>query len=172
MEERFGRKRLWIGLGALGLIFLCLMACGLLTVVGLVPRPAAVVPQPGATLGQPQGSEDGAVPPAQAYDYGRPAAGWFPGGGLLGLLAYGISLLFKVAFWGLLLMLLLGLVRRLFWGPRHRCSPGSHEHWKEHPHAGWSAWHSHGADFRDKSGTAGEGDESSAPNAEYAGPQV
>jgi hypothetical protein len=172
MDERFGRKRLWIGLGALGLVFLCLVACGLLTLVGLVPRPAVLVPQPGTALGQPQGSEDGAVPPAQVYDYGRPAVGWFPGGGLLGLLAYGISLLFKLAFWGLLLMLLLGLVRRLFWGPRHWCRPGAHEHWKQHPHAGWWDRHPHGAHSRGKPDAAGEGDEPGAPDAEYSGPQV
>lgn len=172
MEERLGRKRLWMGLGVLGLVFLCLTACGLLTLVGLVPRPAVLVPGPGAALGQAQGGDGGAVPPAQAYEYGRPAAGWFPGGGLLGLLAYGISLLFKVAFWGLLLMLLLGVVRRLFWGPRHWCRPGGHEHWKEHPHAGWRAWHPHGAHSCGKPDAAGEGDEPAAPNAEYSGPQV
>ena len=172
MEPRFGRKRLWIGLGALGLVFLCLVACGLLTLVGLVPRPTALGPQPGTAFEQPQGSEDGAVPPAQAYGYGRPAVGWFPGGGLLGLMAYGISFLFKLAFWGLLLMLLLGLVRRLFWGPRHWCRPGSHEHWKEHPHAGWRDWHPHGAHARGKPDVEGEGDEPTAPNAEYSGPQV
>ncbi|MFN2291299.1 MAG: hypothetical protein ACK2UC_08940 [Anaerolineae bacterium] len=172
MDERFGRKGLWIGLGVLGLVFLCLMACGLLTVVGLVPRPAVLVPQPGAALEQPQGSEDGAVPPAQAYDYGRPAAGWHSGGGFLGLLAYGISFLFKVAFWGLLLMLLLGLVRRMFWGPRHWCRPGSHEHWKDHPHAAWRAWHPHGRHPGAKPDTAAEEEDPGAPNAEYAGPQV
>jgi len=172
MEERFGGKRLWMGLGALGLVFLCLMACGLLTLAALLPRPAVIVPQSGTTVGQPAASEDGAASQAQDYAHGRPAAGWFSGGGPLSFLAYGISLIFKVAFWGLLLMLLLGFFRRLFCWPRYWCRPGWDEGWQDRPHGGWRAWHPHGMHRRDKSGTTGDDYESGAPNAEYRGPQV
>ncbi|MGC9333441.1 MAG: hypothetical protein ACP5JJ_04785 [Anaerolineae bacterium] len=170
MEKRFG-KRLWVGLGVLGFVFLCLMSCGLLVLVELM-RPAAAVSQPGAVLGQPPADADGAVPPVQDGACGRPAAGWFPSRGPLGFLAFGIGLIFKVAFWGLLLMLLLGMVRRLFWGTRHWCRPAWDERWKDRPHTGWRAWHPYGVHRDEKSGMAGEENESGAPNAEYSGPQV
>jgi hypothetical protein len=103
MEERFSGRKLWFGLGALALIFLCLMVCGL-AVLALAPvhlGPAYGV----APYVQPPAAGGGAAP-VPVYQYSL---------GPLGILAAGVGLIFKLIFFGLLLLLVFGLVRRLFW---------------------------------------------------------
>jgi hypothetical protein len=81
--------------------------------------------------------EEGAVPPTIYYGHGD--AGPFR------VLTSGIGLLMQLLFFGFVLLLLFGLVRRLFWGRRHWCPPypgrppeGSE--WRGKPHGPW-AWH-------------------------------
>ncbi|MEJ2208806.1 MAG: hypothetical protein P8129_07200 [Anaerolineae bacterium] len=118
MDKQFGRKGMWFALGVLALVFLCLLACG--------AAAAVFAPRGGGVWVQPPASEAGAVqPPMVYYAHG----GWGP----LGLLGAGIGLLFKLAFWGLLAMLFLGLLRRLFWGRRHACPPPWYGAWQGAP---------------------------------------
>lgn len=127
MDERFRGKGLWVGLGVLAIIFLCVMMCG----VGAMfagPRSAVYV--------QPPVAEEGvtAPPPPPAF-YGHGPAGvsrYGAVGGPFGFILGAIGALFKLAFFGLLLLLGLGLAKRLFFG--HRCwgpPPG----WRPPP--GW-----------------------------------
>jgi hypothetical protein len=135
MDERFRGKGIWVGLGVLAIIFLCLMMCGagVMVMLGTRVGPAyGVVPQV-----QPPAAEEGAAPPAIYHGYG--------GSGLFAVLSSGIGLLFKLLFFGLILFLLFGLARRLFWGHRHWCppypgQPPEGKDWKGQPHAPW-AWH-------------------------------
>jgi hypothetical protein len=130
VDERFRGKGVWIGLGALGIIFLCLMLCGMGAMFA-GPR--------GAVYVQPPAGGEGPVAPPVYHGYGP-----------FGFILAGVGFLFKLAFFGLLLLLGLGLVKRILWG--HRCwgpAPG----WKspESPqgegnaYAAWGpwAWHRH-----------------------------
>ena len=162
MDERFRGKGIWVIAGVAGIVFLCLMLCGLGAMVTTFTRSEAVYVQPPL-------DEGGAVPP-QVYQ-GPLGMGRYGGHGPFGFLASGIGLFFKLAFWGLLLLLLFGLVKRLIWGPRH-CHPGPWRHhyrgkppkgkeWEGKPHA-WGpwAWH-HGKPWE------AEGE----PTAEEGGPE-
>jgi hypothetical protein len=113
MDERFRGKGIWIGLAALALIFLCVMLVGFAAVATLAPRlgPAyGVVPQV-----QPPAGGGGEAVPAPYSGYAPIRGYWGP----FGLVGWGIGLIFKLLFFGLLLLLLFRLVRHLFWGPRH-----------------------------------------------------
>jgi hypothetical protein len=99
MDERFRRKGIWIGLAALALVFLCVMLVGLAAVATLAPHLG-----PGSVAVPEQGN--GYVP-IRGY--------WGP----LGFIGWGIGLIFKLLFLGLLLLLVVRLVRHLLWGPRH-----------------------------------------------------
>ncbi|MGD9047263.1 MAG: hypothetical protein PVF77_04370 [Anaerolineae bacterium] len=147
MDERFQDRRIWAIAGVAGVIFLCLMLCGmgalatmfLRSGTGLVTVPQ--VPAPPA--------EAGAVP--QVY-YGP------GGGGLFGFLTYGLGMFFKLMFLGLILLLAFGLVKRILWGPRHwgphrrwahYYGPHKHRHgppggkeWKGRAHP-WGPWAAH-----------------------------
>jgi hypothetical protein len=147
MDERFRDRRIWAIAGVAGVIFLCLMLCGMGALATMFMRPGtglATVPQ----VPVPP-AEAGAVP--QVY-YG-PA-----GGGLFGFLAFGLGMFFKLAFLGLILLLAFGLVRRILWGPRHwgphrrwahYYGPHKHRHgppggkeWKGRAHP-WGPWAAH-----------------------------
>ncbi len=186
MDERFRGKGLWIGLGALAVVFLCLMLIGFAAMATLAPRLApayGAVPQ----VQPPAGTEGGAVP-APYYGY-APLRGHL-GGGLFGVIGFGIGLLFKFLFFGLLLLLLFRLVRHLFWGPRHwgyrHCGP----YWGGKPPAGeegekptgppWGprAWHHHPKGWGPPPWWAakdepapGAQDEPDTAESEYTGPQ-
>ena len=108
MDERFQGKGLWIGLGALAIIFLCLMLCGM----------AAMFAGPrGAVYVQPQRHSGGAHTMAPGGE-GAVAPPVYHGYGPFGFILAGVGFLFKLAFFGLLLLLGLGLVKRILWGPR------------------------------------------------------
>lgn len=175
MDERFRGKGLWFGLGAVVLISLCLLLmCGAAFALLAPSRVAPVYVQP------PAASEGAVQPPVTYY-------GLSPLGGLF----EGVRMLFRLAFMGLLLLLLLGVVRRLSWGPHHwrphywaqgSSGPGSegqpggearprapwdwrwHHHWGPPPWCGPAPEHA-----------AGEGKVPGAPEAEaatgYSGPQ-
>ena len=98
----------------------------------------------------------------------------------------GISLLFKLLFFGLLLMLVLGLVKRFFWGRRHwahhpwgpPCPPGMATQGKageDDPHAGWEPpfWHRHGKHWGPPPwwNAEAEPDKPADEDAAYTGPQ-
>jgi hypothetical protein len=171
MDERFRGKGLWFGLGAGALIFLCLLLIAGAFIAVLAPARMAPV------YVQPPAAGEGALQPPAAY-YGP---------GLLGGLFFGLKMLFKLAFLGLLLLLLFGVVRRLFWGP-HYCAPvpsgkgwegqpgggfQPHTHWRRHWHHPWGPppWWGPAPER-----AAGEGEAPGAPQAGeattgYSGPQ-
>lgn len=170
MDERFGRKGLWIGLGAAALIFLCLMLmAGAAFVAVLAPsRVAPVYVQP------PTAGEGALQPPAVYYGGSGPSGGLFSG----------VAMLFKLAFLGLFLLLLLGVVRRLAWGPHHYWAHGGapvppshggegaaggwHGHW---PHS-WGPRPSRGpAPGRARGENEEPGDREAGETASYSGPQ-
>jgi hypothetical protein len=179
MDERFRGKKHWIGLGALAVIFLCLILCGLGAMAMVMVRsgPACgVVPQV-----QPPVSQEGAAPPA--IYYGPMGMGWFGHSGPFGFILGGIRLLFGVALFGLFLLLIAGLVRRVFWGPRSWCPPywcrppqGKEGEGKPQEQGPW-AWHHHrrhwgpppwwGAEAE----SAREEGKPDAADPEYSGPQ-
>jgi hypothetical protein len=115
MDERFRGKGIWIGLGALALLFLCVMLAGFAVMAVFAPRlgPAYVV----APQAQPPAGGEGAAVPVPAYGYAP--MGWYAGWGPFGIIGFGIGLVFKLFFFGLVLLLLFRLVRRILWGPRH-----------------------------------------------------
>jgi len=89
-------------MGCLSLLFLCLLLAG--AAVFVLFAPARVAP----VYGQPPAAGEGAVQPQATCDFCP-----------LAFLFSGVKALFKVAFLGLLLLMLFGLGRRLFWGPYH-----------------------------------------------------
>lgn len=163
MDERFRSHRLWIILGALGTVFLCLMLCGLVTMAFAGMRSGPVY----GTAPQAPGAES-AAPPQIYYSPGV--------GGPLGFVVQGVGLLFRLAFVGLFVLLFAGLIRRLLWGPRH-CRPGywgrppEGQEWKGKAHPGWGSWarHWHGEPPEHRSEPAGPGDEPEDPDLAYRG---
>lgn len=138
MDERFRGKGVWIGLGALAIIFLCLMLCGLGTMAMFATSRDPVYVQPPA-------GEGGVAPPPAQYSPGPWGMARHGGFGPFGIISFGLGMLFKLLFFGLFLFLLLGLVKRLFWGHRrgglhHWGKPPQGKGWKDHPHAAWGPW--------------------------------
>lgn len=176
MDERLRDRRIWIAGGLLALVFLCLMACGLLAMASAALRPdpvVGVVPQ----LQPPAGQEE--VTPPQVY-YGPWGMGRPTGTGLLGFLFGSIGLLLKLLFLGLFLLLLIGLARHLFWGSRHwhprtwgphqRGKPPTDEEWKGRPHA-WGpwAWHGYGGRWEAEGKPDSDEGETDTANPAYGG---
>jgi hypothetical protein len=167
MDERFRGKGLWMGLGVLAIVFLCVMLCGagaLGTMFMSRSGPVyGVVPQV-----QPPTGDEGAVPPAYyGPGYGVPHVGFSPFG-----------FLFKLAFAGLFLLLLLGLIKRIFWGPRHWHrhhwgGPPRGKAWGDKPHPGWGPWAWHGCGQEEESEAQPRGEEGESGSGEfaYSGPQ-
>jgi hypothetical protein len=161
MDEMVRRRGIWIGLGVLALITLCVMACGLgaMFFTGAARDPIYV---------QPPAAEEGFAPPPAYHGYGPLTAGRHAGGPF-SLIFAGIGFFFKLAFFGLFLLLLLGLVKRLFWGRRcwgrhYRGRPPEGKEWKGKPHHMWGpwAWHMHAERWGPEAGEAeaseGEGE--------------
>lgn len=107
MDRRFGRRGKWFALGLLALVFLCIVAC-IGTAAMLALRPAGIWMQPPA-------GEGGVVPRAVYH----------PAHGIWAFLRFGAGLLFL----GLFVLLILKLVRRLFWGSWHAVSPYGYGPW-------------------------------------------
>ena len=146
MDERFRGKRVWIGLGALVLIGLCLMLCfGAMAFTMRGPVYGAV-----PYVQPPAGAEGGAAPPLY---YVPTPFGWGLHGGFgpFGLLFLGVGMIFKLLFLGLILFLLIGLVKRFCyggphpWGPPFWGKPPEGEEGENKPRTGWGpwAWHCH-----------------------------
>ena len=110
MDERFRGKGLWIGLGALAIIFLCIMLCGMGAMFA-GPRSQVYV--------QPPVGEEGVAPPPAYYGFGPLGTGRHSVAGPFAFVFGAIGFAFKLAFFGLLMVLLIGLVRRIWWG--HHC---------------------------------------------------
>lgn len=141
MDERFRGKGIWVGLGVLAIIFLCIMMCGLGAMFA-GPRSAVYV--------QPPVAEEGvaAPPPPAAYGYGPAGVGHYGTVGPFGFVFGAVGALFKLAFFGLLLLLGLGLVKRLFfgrrcWGPPYGWKPPEGKEAEGKPYASWEprSWH-------------------------------
>jgi hypothetical protein len=136
MDERLRGRGLWIGLGGLAIVFLCVLVCGLGALAFLGVRSGPVY-----------------VPPAAGAGGGTVAPGYYyapVGAGLLGSLGTGISLLFRFLLFGLLLLLVLRLFRHLFWGRRawrmHAWpQPPEGREGQGQEYAAWGpwAWHRH-----------------------------
>lgn len=170
MDERFRGKGLWFGLGAVALIFLCLLLITGAAIAVLVPSRVAPV------YVQPPAAGEGAMQPPVMYH----------SPGLLGGLAFGLKMLLGLGFLGLFMILLFGMVRRLFWGLGYCASvpsgqgrqgqPGGgaqpHTHWRRHWHHAWGPppWWGPAPGH-----TAGEGEAPGTSEAEaapgYSGPQ-
>jgi hypothetical protein len=184
MDEKFRGKGMWIGLGAVAIVFLCLMLIGFAAVAAFAPHLGpiyGVAPQ----VQPPAGSEGGAVP-APYYGYAPLRGG--AGFGLFGILGFGIGLIFKLLFFGLLLLLFFRLIRHLLWGPRHwgyrhwgpcwgakppegkegqgpsGATPGPWA-WPHHRHWGPPPW------WAPESGPAPETGKPDTAESEYTGPQ-
>lgn len=145
MEKRSRRTGLWIGLGALIIIAMCVMLTGLGTLLMLRGHsgPAqGMVPQVQA----PATEQGGAVP---APYYSHHSMGRFGGFGPLGFIGFGIRMIFRLVFFGLLLAVFVGLTKCLFWGRRHRWAhchgkapEGEDEEWGPMPwHGLHKNWH-------------------------------
>jgi hypothetical protein len=94
------------------------------------------------------------------------------GVGLFGLVFRGIGLIFMLGFCGLLFLLFMGLIKRVFWGhrhwgPPHRYVPKGKE-WKGSPHAarGPWPWHHHGAPWDVEDEPADEQEQTDNPDAD------
>jgi hypothetical protein len=163
MDEHYRGKRIWIGAGALAIILLCVMVCGL----GAM---AMVAGRSGPVYGvQPPTGEGSAVPPQATYGHGPLGMGRYGGFGPFGIIFFGIGLLFKLLFFGLILLVLLGVARRLFWGhgpwgAHYWGRPPAGKEWKGRPHAPWGpwAWHCHGGPWEQEAEPSGEKDEPDA----------
>lgn len=170
MDEQFRRNKLWIGLAAAAILFLCLALCGLGAMITMGARSSTVYLQP------PAGQEGAAPPQVYHSSPGPLSMGGSAYTGPFGFIFGAVGFLFRVAFLGLILLLLLGLVRRLFWGPRHgwahvgprpACAPKGSS--KSYPRHGPWAWHGHGPPWA----TGDEPDEEAETDSEtgYHGPQ-
>lgn len=142
MDERFAGKRVWFAVGVGGLAFLCLMLCAFGTLATMMFRSAPV--HEAVPYVQPPSSQEGEAAPPTYYAV-PPAMGRGAGHGPLGFLSAGIGLVFKLLATGLLLLLFLGLAKRVFWGHR----PGRWHHWgpppkggggEGRPHPPWGPW--------------------------------
>lgn len=176
MDERFKRKPLLIGLGALALIFLCIMLCGFGAMVTMFTsrtvQPPMYVPAPAA--------EEGAQPPPAYYNHSPGPMGGSRHGamGPFSFVLRGIGLMFKLAFFGLLFFLLLGLVKRIFWGPghwghHHRHWPPKGKEWKHRHPPRWGpwAWHCYAEREEPAEQPASEEGEAEPEEFTYNGPQ-
>jgi hypothetical protein len=182
VDEFYKRKGLWIGLGALAIIFLCVMLCMMGAFFTVSTRSSMIyeaVPQVQA----PTGGESVAPPAVQYYGpLGVPRHGGFSP----------FSILFRMLFFGLLVLLFIGLIKRIFWRHRHwapyyrrhhphwppagtapRGKPGKHPPhptwgpWAWHAYCGWGEPEDQPASQEEEAGTAETGTE----DVEYNGPQ-
>jgi hypothetical protein len=185
MDERFKGKRMWLGFGALAVIFLCVMLCAFGAIATMFTRHTPLYGQ--VPYVQAPAGEEGAAPPATYH--GPVGVRGHDNFGPLGLIGAGLGLIAKLLFFGLLLALLFGLVRHLFWGRRWRyghwgppCPPGvppTGDQGADAPPAGWGppAWHHHGKHWgpppwwRQEAGQAPEQDKPDAAEPDYTGPQ-
>jgi hypothetical protein len=125
MDEFFRNKKVWIGLAALGAIFLCVMLCAVGAFAATAMRSGLAYG--GVPLVQPPASGEIVGAPSVCY-----CPAWHGGLGPFGFL-------FRMAFFVLGLFLLLGLARRIFWG--RRCWAryhGYHHHHHRHPGRFWA----------------------------------
>jgi hypothetical protein len=154
MDKRFRHRGILIGLGILAIIFLCLMVGGA-GVFMLTARPGPAY----GVAPQVQPPAEGGSAPAP-YSYGPHAMGRHGGFGPLGIIGFGFRMLFRLLLLGLLLMLFLGIARRVMWGRRWHHHPGRYYRGKKPPegvpgssdqgewgpcgHFGPWHWHHHG----------------------------
>jgi hypothetical protein len=151
MDERLGRKKVWIAGGGLAILFLCVLACGLMFMAFAVTHAGSaygVVPY----VQPPAGEESGEAAPPIQYGYGPFGMGRHSGFGPMGFLSFGIGLVFKLLLFGLLFLLLLGLIKRIAWGHlawhhMYRYGPPKGKEGEGKPQAAWGpwAWHRHRA---------------------------
>jgi len=151
MNEHFRGKRLWIGLGALALVALCVVLCvGAAAFSALHSgqgHRAVLDVQPNA------GQEGGAVAPNYhgPFGWGMDRTRGF--GPVRLLLRAGLCAL-PLLFFGLVLFLVVGLVRRRCWGRGHWGSPPGAQPPEGENRGGPWAWHHHGHPWGPQPGSA------------------
>jgi hypothetical protein len=174
MDERFRGKGIWIGVGALAVVFLCVMVCALGAMAVMVGRSApeyGVVP----LVQLPAGGESASAPQV-IYGYGPLGTGQRGAFGPFGALFSGIGLLFNLLFFGLIFLVLFGLLRRLFWGHRYwRRHPWGRQpkgkEWKGAPYGPWGpwAWHCYGRHWEPEGEPGGEKEAPATPDVAPGG---
>ncbi len=176
MDERFRGKGIWIGLGALAIIFLCLMMCGFGAMVTMATRSSSaygVVPQM-----QPPIAEEASAPPPAYYGHGPVGMGRHGGFGPIRFVFLGGGLLFTLLFFGFLLFLFVGAARHFrwghrSWGPPFWGKPPEGEEGEGNAHAacgpwGWARYHGH---WGPPPEPTDKEDDPDTPDSEYSGPQ-
>jgi hypothetical protein len=151
MDERFKGKRLWIGLGALAIVGLCLMLfLGAMAAFAFQRHGSVHGMAPQVEQVQPPTTQEGGAVPQLPYGPG----GWGMGRhrGLMPLrsLFLGVLCFLPLLFFGLIAVLAVGLARRRCWGrwseaeegprgTRGPCGPGAWHHhgWHWGPPPGW-----------------------------------
>ena len=142
MDERLRGKGIWVGLGVLAIVFLCIMMCGM-SAMFAGPRSAVYV--------QPLVAEESSAPPPQPpalHGYGPSGSGRYGALGPFGFFFGIIGAIFRLALFGLLLLLGMGLLKRIFfgrrcWGPPPGWRPPGGKEVDEKAYATWGprAWH-------------------------------
>jgi hypothetical protein len=143
MDERFSRNRVWVAVGVGALVFLCLMLCAFGALATMMVR--SVPAQGVVPYVQPPAGAEGETAPPTYYQPAPPALARGAGYGPLGFLSAGIGLVIKLMVAGLLLLLLLGLVKRVMWGHRlerwhHWGTPPKGDRGAWRPHPAWGPW--------------------------------
>jgi hypothetical protein len=181
MDERFRDKRLWVGLGALAILFFCVAMCGLSSMATFLMRDG--ISQPPAVYPQPPAADTDIAPQPPTHGY-APYGAWRPAGsGFLGTL-------FRLMLFGVMLLVAIGLLKRVFWG-RHYCG---YHHWGRHarmphpphrpkppsgvdcrcgPHRKWGPWPwaAPGEAGSQEPGTTSSAEETESGETTYTGPQ-
>jgi len=185
MDEFYKRNKVWIGVGALALILLLGMMVCALGAMGVMFARSGQTHGPVPYV-QPPAAEEGAVPLAPQHNYGPGplAGGRYSHAGPFGFFSGVLGFLFKLAFFGLLLLLFLGLVKRIFWGPGpwspnawgpgHTARRSPAGHWPGRPHPMWGPWAGHDSSApweADEEPSAAEADPADSQGSEYSGPQ-
>lgn len=128
MDKRFRDKRLWIGLGGLAIVFLCIAMCGMASLAMFTLRQGPTyAPVP---YSQPPAADDGTLPPPPNLGYG--------GYGPLGIGRHSgfspFGFIAKLFVAGMVALLALGLLKRVLWGGRHCARHHWHGHHYRYPH--------------------------------------
>ncbi len=142
-------KGIVVGLGALALMGLCLMLCFGGAAFTMMHRGSVYGAMPYV---QPPAGEEGGVAPPVYHGPGFSGRGFHGGFGPFGLLFFGVGMIFKLLFCGLVLFLFIGLVKWFchggpwFWRPPYWGKPPQGEEGENNSpfvRGPW-AWHHHG----------------------------
>lgn len=142
MEERFRGKTLWIALAALAILGMCaLLFFG--AVMMFAMRPGTVV-QAVPQVAPQTSEESSSIPPATYYNRGMWQMGRHGAFGIFRPLAAAAKCLGGLLFFGLILAVMAGVLRRHCWGRWMGAGPDSGEGHGWRQPGEWHGWHYHG----------------------------